>query len=291
MKSKKELIEEYLQQPLKVGDKVELYESKNYSSNRTLLENLDKSKIERHIYEILRIPNNFSIEVESRYNSKKEIVLNEFVANKLYRHIGVNPFPSKMWQQDVRFTNRDLEGILFMTGYDRRTFNMRGELFGDINVQELNWNPYFLKNNGEKIYYQRDFVWLLNDKQLLIESIINGIEIGKILIRKRSFEWIENQLKLGNLEVAFKDIVDGKQRLNTILGFVQNEFCDIRGDFYKEYSDNAKYKFMSFMGVSFGEMGEKSTDEDVKATFLGINFAGVQMSQEHLEYVKQINLK
>jgi len=290
MKSTKELIEEYLQQPLKVGDKVELYESKNYSSNRTLLENLDKSKIERHTYEILRIPNNFSIEVESRYNSKKEIVLNEFVANKLYRHIGVNPFPSKMWQQDVRFTNRDLEGILYTIGYDRRTFNMRGELFGDIDVQELNWKPYFLKNNDEKIYYQRDFVWSLNDKQLLIESIINGIEIGKILIRKRSFEWIEKQLKLGNLEVAFKDIVDGKQRLNAILGFVKNEFCDIRGDFYKEYSDNAKYKFMSFMGVSFGEMGEKSTDEDVKATFLGVNFTGVPMSQDHIEFVKNISL-
>jgi len=48
---------------------------------------------------------------------------------------------------------------------------------------------------------------------------------------------------------------------------------------------------MSFMGITFGEMEENATDEDVKATFLGINFAGVQMSQEHLEYVKQINLK
>lgn len=290
MKSKKELIEEYLKEPLKKGDMVNLYESKSYSSNRTLLENLDKSKIERHTYEVLRVVNDGAIEVESRYNSNKEIVLNEFVANKLHRHIGVNPFPKKMWQQDVRFTNRDLEGILYMIGYDRHTFNMRGELFGKIDVQELNWNPYFLKN-GEKIYYQRDFVWSLNDKQLLIESIINGIEIGKILIRKRSFEWIEKQLKLGNLEVAFKDIVDGKQRLNAILGFVQNEFCDIRGYFYEDYSDNAKYKFMNFMGVSFGEMGEKCTDEDVKETFLGINYAGVQMSQEHLEYVKQINLK
>lgn len=288
--NKQKLIEEYLKEPLKKSDLVELFESTNYSSNRMSLANLDTSKIERHIYEVLRVVNDNSIEVESRYNSTKEIVLNEFVANKLYRHIGVNPFPKKMWQQDVRFTNRDLEGILYMIGYDRKTFNLIGELFGDNDVQELNWNPYFLKN-GEKIYYQRDFVWSLNDKQLLIESIINGIEIGKILIRKRSFEWIEKQLKLGNSEVAFKDIVDGKQRLNAILGFVQNEFCDIRGDFYEDYSDNAKYKFMNFMGVSFGEMGEKSTDEDVKATFLGINFSGVQMSQEHLEYVKQINLK
>ena len=36
---------------------------------------------------------------------------------------------------------------------------------------------------------------------------------------------------------------------------------------------------MKFHGVSYGELGEDATDEDVKSVFLGINFTGVQMSK------------
>lgn len=38
------------------------------------------------------------------------------------------------------------------------------------------------------------------------------------------------------------------------------------------------------------KIGEKCKDEDVKRIFLNINFSGVQMSQEHIDFVKQINL-
>jgi hypothetical protein len=36
---------------------------------------------------------------------------------------------------------------------------------------------------------------------------------------------------------------------------------------------------------------ENATDEDVIATFLGVNFTGVPMSQEHIDYVKEIQKK
>ncbi len=289
MKSTKELIEEYLQQPLKIGDSVRLFDNE-YSSDYTTIKDINFNKIKHEWYKVLNVFEDF-ITIESKYNTKDIIRVNkEFVAEKYTGNIGVNPFPKKSWQSEIRFSTRDLEGVLFTIGYDRHSFKRNYEVFNGVDVYEVNWNPYFLKENGEKIYYQRDFCWTLNDKHLLIESIINGIEIGKIVLRKRSFEWVEKQIKNGNLEVSFKDVVDGKQRLNALLGFLNNEFCDIRGNYWEDYSQQAKHSFLSFMGITFGEMGENATDEDVKATFLGVNFTGVPMSQDHIEFVKNISL-
>lgn len=38
------------------------------------------------------------------------------------------------------------------------------------------------------------------------------------------------------------------------------------------------------------ELGEECSDEDAKAIFLNVNFTGVQMSQENIEFVKSVNL-
>lgn len=36
---------------------------------------------------------------------------------------------------------------------------------------------------------------------------------------------------------------------------------------------------------------EGTTDKDVINAFLGVNFTGIQMSQEHINFVKEINKK
>lgn len=283
MKSTKELIEEYLQQPLKVGDSVQVYKQE-YDKT------IDKNKVEHGWYNVLELDET-TFTIESQYNDREVRKLSkDFISKKYTGDIGINPFPKKLWNSEIRFYASDIESILYRIGYDRHSFGRKVEDFDGVDVYEVNWNPYFLKNNGEKIYYQRDFCWTLNDKQLLIESIINGIEIGKIVLRKRSYNWVKNQIKKGNLEVSYKDVVDGKQRLNALLGFLNNEFCDIKGNYWDDYSQRAKHSFMSFMGITFGEMEENATDEDVKATFLGVNFTGVPMSQDHIEFVKNISL-
>ena len=47
---------------------------------------------------------------------------------------------------------------------------------------------------------------------------------------------------------------------------------------------------MNFQSVSYGEIGENATDKTVQVIFLNINFAGVQMSKEHIDFVKSIKL-
>ena len=89
-------------------------------------------------------------------------------------------------------------------------------------VNELNWNPYIYNRDNIKEYYQRPFCWTLEDNQLLIESIYNGIECGRILVRLRGWKFLENLSTTDETELAFKDIVDGKQRLNAIKSFMFN---------------------------------------------------------------------
>ena len=57
-----------------------------------------------------------------------------------------------------------------------------------IHKNSLRIKEPFVIINGKKSYYQRPLVWELEDKQLLIESIYNSVDCGKILIRLKGWE-------------------------------------------------------------------------------------------------------
>lgn len=60
--------------------------------------------------------------------------------------------------------------------------------------------------------YQRKLVWTLEEKQKLIDSILNEFPVPLVLLAKRSGE------------TASFDIIDGLQRLHTIISFIDNAF-------------------------------------------------------------------
>ena len=60
--------------------------------------------------------------------------------------------------------------------------------------------------------YQRKLVWTLEEKQKLIDSILNEFPVPLILLSKRS-----------GAGASF-DIIDGLQRLHTIISFIENAF-------------------------------------------------------------------
>ncbi len=151
-----------------------------------------------------------------------------------------------------------------------------------------NWNPYIYGKDCSKYYYQRPFVWSVEDNQLLIESIYQGIDCGKILVRKHSWKSIEKKANNGETELSFKDIVDGKQRLNAVKGFLLNEYPDLRGNYFNDLSFVAQNKITNNQLFSYSEMGEDVNDETVLKQFLKLNFAGVPQSKEHIEFVKSL---
>lgn len=277
--TKQELLNQYLSEPIKAGDEIEILGLG--SQNKTIWGLTIAEKVENEMV-YYKNPSYINSDLYSKPITE---------CRKATYKIGYNPFPEKDWNANIRFIGFDLANTLSSCGYDRREKTFKNEIFGEVIVPELNWNPVIINDEGEEISYQRDFVWSLKDKQLLIDSIYNNIEIGKIVVRKRSWNWVENRIKKGQIKnTAFKDIVDGKQRLNALFDFIQDKYPDSNGYVYSELSNRAQRKFENFSSLSYGEIGESASDKDVKSIFLNINFAGIPMSQEHIEFVKSIKI-
>jgi len=209
-----------------------------------------------------------------------------YIKRKYLGNVGVNPFSND--HDNVRCVAFTLESILFNLAVvkERDHYEIKG-----VEIKELNWNPFVYDKAGNKQYYQRDFVWSLQDKQNLIDSIYNGIDCGKIVVRERGWKTIEKLVESGEKEVAFHDIVDGKQRLNTIGGFIKGEFPDSEGNYFNDLSNEAQGNFTNNQLLSYGVMPENTSDEQVLKQFLKMNFCGVPQSKEHIEFVKEITKK
>ncbi len=64
--------------------------------------------------------------------------------------------------------------------------------------------------------YQRKLVWSLEDKRLLIDSILNNIPLPAVLIA---------QYELADSKTSVLEIVDGMQRLDAIISFMLGKFA------------------------------------------------------------------
>lgn len=262
MKTKEQQIEKYLAKPLEIGDIIYVLgfgikDKQAWGSATKVVDIID------------------NIPYIQEYNSKVKVVVEW---KKSTYHIGANPFTND--GDRIQSINFSLDSIIFQL-YREDKYDIKGTI-----ILNSNANP-FVFINGEKKYYQRPLVWSLKDKQLLIESIYNGVDCGKILVRNRSWGELEKLQKDGH-DLAFKDIVDGKQRLNTIKSFLDEEFCDVYGNYHSDLSDDAKHRLLSNQLLSYSELPENSKDEDVLKQFLKLNFAGIPQSEEHLIYVKSL---
>lgn len=151
---------------------------------------------------------------------------------------------------DVKFSQRSIRALLTYA-YE----------FG------VNFNPE----------YQRDYVWEEQDKLNLIESIFNHIEIGK-------FALIENSSKTWANTGFSYEVVDGKQRLQTIVDFYEGKI-KYKGLSFRDLSVEDRNHFISYP-VSVAILDEM-TKEEVYRYFLYMNKHGKIMSEEHLQKIEE----
>lgn len=213
---------------------------------------------------------------------KKEQTRSVDEVEKDISHIGANPFKKEIKYDSYQI---DIDQLLWRTGLSRRRSVVDTNTVEKVLVPECCFNPII---EGEKAY-QRDYIWTLEQKQLLIDSIYNHIEIGKFVLRLRSYEYVRKRILDNKMEhTAFKDIVDGKQRTLTIHSFVNNEFKDSYGNYFSDLSKTAQRRFYGYRGLTYVELPEYTTDEETLDIFLGINHTGEPMSKEHIEFVKSL---
>lgn len=274
---KQKMIDDFKASPFQIGEELSVYE-KVIS---------DYPKEGKAIYaEIISIDPLKVKFTDHHYKGKIRTIKPEDIHSRIIGNIGANPFEET--DDKVRSPAYNLETILFNL---KIIEPIRKDDYYEINgvpVMELNWNPFIYLPNGEKQYYQRPFVWKLEDKQLLIESIYQRMDIGKILIRKRDFKELHAMHAKGETELAFNDIVDGKQRLGSIQEFMNDGFQDMHGNYYSDLSNNSQRMFTGNNCLAYMEM-EGSTDSQVIRQFLKMNHLGVPQSREHIEFVKSLN--
>ena len=93
-------------------------------------------------------------------------------------------------------------------------------------------------------YQRRSSLWKKAQKQLLIDSILNSLDIPKFY-----FQFMHP--KVENLRYNYA-IIDGKQRIETILGFIDDEFPLSNGFVFLD--DNLLQQFGNIAGKYFSEL-------------------------------------
>ena len=124
--------------------------------------------------------------------------------------------------------------------------------------------------------YQRGYVWTLEDKQNLIRSILNDIEIGRFVFMQKDFS---------SEDPHFYEIIDGKQRLSTLIEFYEDRF-ELDGKKFSDLSFRDQHAILEkqILIIDTPQLTEKEKYE----YFIRINTTGKVMDQEHIEKVKEL---
>lgn len=132
---------------------------------------------------------------------------------------------------------------------------------------ELQLNPKF----------QRGSVWSPPAKTYLIDSILRGYPIPKLLLRTA----VDRDSRR-----TLRDVVDGQQRLRTIIEFSSGKLAlgvkagEFRGLRYADLDDDLKDSFLSYKLTC--EQLINADDEDVLEVFVRINSYAIPVSEAEL---------
>jgi hypothetical protein len=171
---------------------------------------------------------------------------------------------------DVRLKNNNAE-ILIQNDDLRLSYHSgrMGEIFSKAYYFGIDFEPD----------YQRDYVWELQDKVELIDSIFNNVDIGKfVFIRIDDRKWEESGYKYGY------EILDGKQRIRAILDYYEDRFT-YKGKLFSELSIRDQDFFEDYH-INIAEL-DKVTEEQALKYFIKLNITGKTMDKSHLDKVRE----
>jgi hypothetical protein len=268
---KQKLIDEYTNKPVAVGDSLYVKRSavSSYAS--------DGDKDKTYNVDVVKAD-----PLKVKHEGNTYIIKLEDIIKRNTIEVGSNRFIKDDYV--VRPVQFCLESILnIVHGDSHKPYHVESTVVG-----EMNWDPYVYDGNGAKTRYQRGFVWTEDDNRLLLNSIYNGVDCGKVLMRRREFGELQSMYNKGERELFFSDIVDGKQRLNAVVRFMNDEYQDSYGDYFSDLSDRAQSTFLNGFPFSYSEI-RNATDSQVVRQFLKMNHLGVPQSKEHIEFVSNLN--
>jgi len=127
---------------------------------------------------------------------------------------------------------------------------------------------------SRKMNLQRNFVWTLEQKQSLIESIVIGRPIPNISAIYTNDDVYQ--------------VIDGKQRLSSLISYLKNEF-QYCGFYYQDLPKEYKSQVNRFWVIADRLLEYEPLSDDKKIEwFAWINFAGTPQDSEHLKMLKSL---
>jgi hypothetical protein len=146
-----------------------------------------------------------------------------------------------------------------------------------MSTQSIFSKAYYFGINFEP-EYQREYVWELQDKINLIDSIFNNIDIGKfVFIHYDTEKWRKTGFGY--------EILDGKQRIRAILDYYEDRF-KYNGKYFSDLSYRDQYHFEDYP-ISVAEM-RNITHEQALRYFIKLNTCGKIMSEEQIDKVRKL---
>lgn len=141
-------------------------------------------------------------------------------------------------------------------------------------VENIDFDVY-LPSKG--INLQRELVWGDYQKSEFVKYLLKGNIIPNLSIVV--------QRKDGK---RISQIIDGKQRLTSVMDFVENKFPIIVDDssiYYKDFDPFSKSRFRlnNFYADTAYEYNMKNPDEEKILWFLKLNFAGTPQEKSHFD--------
>ena len=191
------------------------------------------------------------------YHDVQHVYGNEVDCGRKPRIVWWNQIAPKCLQENTNFARPRIHAQYVTTGMDGMI--LTGYRRGYIDNPE----------------YQRGYVWNLEDKQRLIDSIFNRTDIGK-------FVFVEYPYPEYRLE-----IVDGKQRIAAIREYIEGRFPYKGKTFYQ--LSNADVHAFEDTNVQYVMLDStKVSKADILWLFLSVNAAGVPQTEEHIAKAKAL---
>lgn len=116
--------------------------------------------------------------------------------------------------------------------------------------------------------FQRGIVWSEQKMELLIDSILRGIDIPKLYLQRTEKGW---------------DCIDGHQRIRSIVGFFDEDFTH-KGERFSQLIDIDKITIESYK-LTITEV-EEITDEEVRLLFMRLQLGVPLNAGEKLNAIK-----
>ncbi len=123
--------------------------------------------------------------------------------------------------------------------------------------------------------YQRGFVWSVEQKQNLIASVFDKGNIGSFSFNRRSYE----------VNAPLYEIVDGKQRLSSLVEFCQDQFT-FKGCYFSELSRGDQHALENHRVQVYTL--ENASKKEILQMFLLINRRGTPVDEAHIEAVEKM---